>query len=124
MLANLKSDESLFRLRTVTAGDFSDFPYCCAARLIKSAELRHTTKVFPASNTSVPVSPCGDTYVDVTISLRHQHRGLDDEDGATGTVATCKGDFIGLTPPSVEPVRASREERRRSDFFLSPSRQG
>jgi hypothetical protein len=124
MLANLKSDESLFRMRTVTAREIFQIAECCDARRIKSAELGETTKAFPASDTSLPLSACGDSHVDVTILLRHQHRGLGDEDGATGTVATRKGDFIGLTPPSDERARASKAGRQRSDFFLSPSRQG
>lgn len=76
MTAKMNSDKSLFRMRTLTAGVFSDIYNCCDARLITCAELRDNTKEKVVTVKQSPVSPCGDIHVDVTISLQHQHRGV------------------------------------------------
>lgn len=119
MPANLNCDGSLFRTRTVTARDIFLTEDCCDARRNWCNECRDSPQGNHAFVKCTDVSTCGDTDVAVTILLRAQHRGMRDEEGTTGTVATCRSDFIGLTPPLGELAHASRAVGHLSVLCLS-----
>lgn len=91
VLMNLNSDKSLFRTRTLTARDNFWVRDLCDIRHrnVPNTAVRTTGNGVAAMRWRM--FACAHTYVDVTLSLRDQHRGTWDETGQSGAFATRDG---------------------------------